>query len=95
MKKLIIVGIAVILLLLSKTITPGPVRWTMLAVSLVLSMSVLIHGVILRRRRGESWNQALAGGTKLMTGSVWLDGALFAVILIGIYAVLRFLVFRP
>ncbi len=95
MKKLLIVAIALLLLLLAKALTPGPVRWTMLGISFVLSMSVLIHGVIVRRRRGESWNQALAGGTKLMTGSVWLDGVLFAGILIGIYAVLRFLVFRP
>ena len=54
---------------------------------------MLVHGVILRRRRGQSWNEALAGGEKLMTGSVWLDGILFAGILVAICAAV-FLLFH-
>lgn len=54
---------------------------------------MLVHGVILRKRRGQSWNEALAGGEKLMTGSVWLDGILFAGILVAICAAV-FLLFH-
>lgn len=61
--------------------------------SVVVGVSMLVHGVILRRRRGQRWNEALAGGEKLMTGSVWLDGILFAVILVAICAAV-FLLFR-
>jgi hypothetical protein len=38
------------------------------------------RGVISRRRAGQSWNEALANGQKLMTGNVWLDGLVLAAI---------------
>lgn len=82
MKKLIMVAIAVALLLASDAVSHGPLRGAMLGVSLVLSGAVLVHGVVSRRRRGQSWNQALVGDTKLITGSVWWDGALFAGVLV-------------
>lgn len=90
MKKLIIVGVAVVFLLWANAATPGPLRWTLLGASLTLSGSVLILGVVERKRKGQSWNQALAGDTKLITGNVWWDGALFAGVLIccGIAVVL-------
>jgi hypothetical protein len=73
-------------------ISSAPLRRAVLLASVVLGISLLIHGVVLRRRRGQSWNEALAGGEKLMTGSVWLDGALFAGILavIGVAVCLLF-----
>ena len=82
MKKLLIVGVALALLFLSDAMSAGPVKLTMLALAFVLSASVLVHGVITRRRRGQSWNEALAGDTKLITGNVWLDGALFTAVLL-------------
>ena len=66
------------------SISSAPLRRAVLLASVVVGVSMLLHGVILRRRRGQSWNQALAGGEKLMTGSVWLDGVLFAGIMIAI-----------
>jgi hypothetical protein len=66
----------------------------LLIAGFIFCVSSLAYGVILRRRRGESWNQALAGGTKLMTGSVWLDGALFAGIMLAILGVIFRLLLR-
>jgi hypothetical protein len=74
-------------------IASAPLRRAVLLASVILGISMLIHRVILRRRRGQSWNAALAGDTKLMTGSVWLDGALFAVILLAICAAVSLLIF--
>lgn len=45
--------------------------------------ATLMVSVILKRRAGQSWNDALPGGSKLMTGSVWKDGAIFAAILVA------------
>ena len=45
--------------------------------------ATLMVGVILKRRSGKNWNEALSGGSKLMTGSVWKDGAIFAAILVA------------
>lgn len=71
-----------------------PVRLIVLILSLVISASILIEGVVRRRRSGQSWNQVLAGGEKLMTGNVWSDGALFAVVLLVTIGVLFFVIFR-
>ncbi len=81
MKNLLAVGIALALLLLSEAASPGPLKLTMLAGAFVICASMLIQGVVARRRSGQNWNEALAGNTKLITGNVWLDGALFAAIL--------------
>ena len=75
------------------SISSAPLRRAVLLVSVVVGVSMLVQGVILRRGRGQRWNEALAGGEKLMTGSVWLDGILFAVILVAICAAV-FLLFR-
>jgi hypothetical protein len=63
------------------TISSTPLRRGVLLASLVLGISLIVHGVIVRRRRGQGWNEALANGEKLMTGSVWVDGLLFAAFL--------------
>jgi hypothetical protein len=72
------------------SISSAPWRRAVLLASVVVGISMLVHGVVLRRRRGR-WNDALAGGEKLVTGSVWLDGALFAMILIAICAAVALL----
>jgi hypothetical protein len=75
------------------SITSVPLRRAALLASVTVGVSMFVHGVILRRIRGQSWNEALAGGEKLMTGSVWLDGILLAGILVAIGAAV-FLLFR-
>jgi len=82
MKKLLLAVFALGLLVISDAVSSIAWRRATLAISLCLSVSILVHGVVRRRRSGQSWNQALAGDTKLMTGSVWLDGLLFGVILL-------------
>ena len=42
-----------------------------------------------RKRSGQSWNEAIAQGTKLMTGSVWLDGALLLAVALATYAIVE------
>jgi hypothetical protein len=42
----------------------------------------------------KSWNDALAGGSRLFTGSVWWDGAVFAATLVALYMVLIYVVLR-
>lgn len=90
MKRLLAVGLAFALLFLSNAAAPGPLKLTILGAAIVLSASVLIQGVVARRRRSQNWNEALAGNTKLITGNVWLDGALFVAVLLvcGIAVVL-------
>jgi uncharacterized membrane protein YidH (DUF202 family) len=66
------------------SIPSTPLRRGVLLASLILGISLIVHGVITRRKRGQSWNEALANGEKLMTGSVWIDGLLFAAILVVI-----------
>jgi len=60
----------------------------------VVCISFLTFRVAQRRKLGQSWNNALAEGAKLRTGSVWLDGALFAAVLVIVIVVVRFVVFR-
>lgn len=55
-----------------------------LAVPSVLSR---FRNVRERKKSGQSWNEALAEGTKLMTGSVWLDGALLLAAALATYAI--------
>jgi hypothetical protein len=92
MKKLIMVAMAMVLLLTVDAVPRGPLRWVMIGVSVVLCGSVVVQGVLARRRGGQSWNQALAGDTKLITGSVWWDAALFAAVLLGGVAVVLLIV---
>lgn len=66
------------------SISSAPLRRVALLASLLLGIALVVHGVVTRRRKNESWNEALSNGEKLMTGSVWLDGLLFAAILIVI-----------
>lgn len=46
-----------------------------LALIALPGISLRAFNVLKRRKRGESWNEAIAEGTKLATGNVWLDGA--------------------
>ena len=68
-----------------KAIPSRPTRLAIWGVFLLISVSLLVEPVVAKRREGKSWNDALTGDTKLMTGSVWLDGALFFVILLGTF----------
>jgi hypothetical protein len=60
------------------------------APSVVASLSYLAYDIVRRRREGQSWNEALAQGSKLLTGNVWLDGALFIVVLAAPCALIVF-----
>jgi hypothetical protein len=91
MKRLILALISLVLLVAEPAIASVPLRRAALFASLIISVSLLVHGVVVRRRRGESWNATLAGDTKLMTGNVWLDGAVFAGILVVIIAAVALL----
>jgi hypothetical protein len=92
--RLILLMLALLGATFGPTIDSRPVRLIVLILSLAISAAILIEGVVRRRRSGQSWNQALAGGEKLMTGNVWADGALFAVVLLGAISVVFFVVFR-
>lgn len=63
-------------------------------VLLVACIWFLARRTIAQRRNGKSWNDALADGVKLVTGNVWLDGALFAVVLLGICILLFYALYR-
>jgi hypothetical protein len=62
------------------------VKRSLLIAGFIASVSVLFYDVARRRRAGQSWNEALAQGSKLLTGNVWLDGALFVVVLAAVFA---------
>jgi hypothetical protein len=61
-----------------------PVRIGVWSGLLLVCVATLAAGVIQKRKEGKSWNEALAAGSKLVTGSVWLDGAIFAAIMVAI-----------
>lgn len=41
------------------------------------------HKIAIGRSQGKSWRDVLADGTKPLTGSIWLDAALFIAVLAG------------
>lgn len=59
-----------------------PVRLIFWGLVMLVWVAAVSISVALKRRAGRSWNEALSDGSKLMTGSVWLDGILFAGILL-------------
>ena len=71
-----------------------PWKLVFLLAMFVLCLAIRYRGVWVRRRKGASWNDALAEGKKCITGSVWLDGALLAFILLGFYFGLLYLLPR-
>jgi len=73
----------------------GPNRNLSSVIVFAVCISFLAFRVIRRRKLGHSWNDALADGARLRTGNVWLDGALFAVILVIVIVLVRFVGFRP
>lgn len=54
----------------------------------VVGTCVQIYRVVVRRKNGQSWTEALANSNKLTTGSVWKDAALLAAILLLVCATL-------
>jgi uncharacterized membrane protein HdeD (DUF308 family) len=80
--KLLLLLIAALGAFGSRAISSVPLRNFVLLASGVYCLGYLIHDVVQRRRSGQNWNDALAGGTKLVTGNVWLDGILFAAIVL-------------
>jgi hypothetical protein len=60
-----------------------PVRLAFWSSVMLIWAATLTVSVVLKRRAGQNWNEALSGGSKLMTGSVWKDGAIFAAILVA------------
>jgi hypothetical protein len=54
----------------------------------------LASQVLRRRRRGLSWNDAIAGYTKPVTGNVWFDALLFAGFLTTVAVVVWYFAFR-
>ena len=58
--------------------------WRMLfwPAAILLGMAYLVRQIIRRRKKGASWNDAIAGGVKPLSGNVWIDGALFFVIVV-------------
>jgi hypothetical protein len=64
------------------------------AFAFIVGAFVQIHGMLARRKAGEDWNSAIANGTKLITGNVWLDGAIFAAILCVVIVAIGY-IFKP
>jgi len=62
----------------------------LLILAFIVCSSFLFSDVVRRRRAGQDWNEALAQGSKLLTGNVWLDGALFVVVLAALFALVIF-----
>jgi hypothetical protein len=56
---------------------------------LIVVPGVLTRALSIRKRRkqGQSWNEAIAEGTRLMTGNVWLDGTMVVGVAAATYAV--------
>lgn len=50
---------------------------------IVTGMRYLAHRTRAARQAGKSWGETMADDTKLATGSVWLDGAIFALLPLG------------
>lgn len=71
-----------ILIAVAGSVASGIVQRNLYAGGVFLCLTLAVHDVIVRRRRGENWNDALAGDTKLLTGNVWLD----AVVLVAVFA---------
>ncbi len=61
----------------------------------IASLSVLVYDVVRRRRAGQNWNEALSLGSKLLTGNVWIDGALFVAVLAVLAALVCFAMIHP
>jgi hypothetical protein len=70
------------------------VDWWDTVICGLLSLVLFIAGIMLLSGKARS-DAVTEKGTKLLTGKILLDGALFAVVLAGIYIVIRFVVFRP
>jgi hypothetical protein len=89
--KLRITGQILVVLALAATATAWlwedsvsrPIRLAFWSTVMLMWASTLTIGVIQKRRAGQNWNEALSSGSKLMTGSVWKDGAIFAAILVA------------
>ena len=69
---------------------PHPWKTAMWAGLFVVSVSYLVWEVMVRRKKGQSWNESLANGEKLITGNVWLDGLLFAGVLLVMSGIVWF-----
>jgi hypothetical protein len=65
-------------------------RALLIVAFIVCSSFLFFSDVVRRRRAGQDWNEALAQGSKLLTGNVWLDGALFVVVLAALFALVIF-----
>jgi hypothetical protein len=59
------------------------IRWkfALFLAASILSGALAVHRAYLRRKAGQNWHGVLADGSRLITGSVWLDGILFIMIL--------------
>ena len=66
------------------------VKRALLIAVFIACMSYSVYDVVRRRRAGQNWNEALAQGSRLLTGNVWLDGALFVVVLAALFALVLF-----
>jgi hypothetical protein len=76
------------ILVLLATVGRGPTWWPGMSVpAFVLSSIVYVsYRIVVGRMRGKNWTDILSDGWKPATGSIWLDGALFAGILIAMFA---------
>jgi hypothetical protein len=70
------------------------VRSTLLISVFVVSLYHQLHVIFVRRQNGLSWNDAIAGGTRLITGNVWLDAVLFVIVLAAVFGLFLLAVFH-
>jgi hypothetical protein len=73
--------IAILLGVVAEFVASGILQRSLYSVVVFVVLALMVYDVIVRRRRGENWNDALAGETKLLTGNVWLDGIVFVAVI--------------
>jgi hypothetical protein len=80
--RLISVLVMLLLFVVADSVPRGPLKAACYVIAGVMAYAMIFLEVRRRRKAGQSWNEALAMGSKLVTGNVWLDGLLFAGILL-------------
>lgn len=48
----------------------------------------VVTRIVTQRKEGKSWSEVWADGAKPITGSIWLDGAVFLAILLAVMGIL-------